>query len=127
MPLEIVKQPYLDQLRAEVALLKRVLEGEPDQVAVARAWASVGKIQEALRELCPNHPHICSTTSDRRTPSKLRSHCLPDRLRALGLSASAVEPSATPCRLLRHPIFETLTPPTTLSWARNIPASRRAR
>jgi hypothetical protein len=69
MPLEIVKQPYLDQLRAEVAVLKRVVEGEPDRVAVARAWASVGKIQEALRELCPNHPHIC-TTPDRRTPSK---------------------------------------------------------
>jgi hypothetical protein len=27
-------------------------------IAVARAWASLGKITEALGELCPNHPHI---------------------------------------------------------------------
>jgi hypothetical protein len=58
MPLEIERDPYLGQLRAEVAVLQRVVEGEFSQIAVARAWASVGKIQEALRELCPNHPHI---------------------------------------------------------------------
>ena len=58
MPLEIVKEPYLKQLRAEVAALKRIVDGEPDQIAVARAWASLGKITEALSELCPNHSHI---------------------------------------------------------------------
>jgi hypothetical protein len=58
MPLEIVKEPYLKQLRTEAAILKRVVDGEPNQVAVARAWASLGKMTEALSELCPNHPHI---------------------------------------------------------------------
>ncbi len=58
MALEIVKEPYLEQLRIEAAALKRFVDGEPDQIAVARAWASLGKITEALRELCPDHPHI---------------------------------------------------------------------
>lgn len=58
MTIEIVKEPYLKQLRTEVTALKRVVDGEPDQISVARAWASLGKIQEALSELCPNHPHI---------------------------------------------------------------------
>lgn len=55
MPLKIARQPYLEELRVEVATLKRLVESEPDQIAVARAWASVGKIQEAL---CPDHPYI---------------------------------------------------------------------
>ena len=56
--LEIIKEPFLQQLRTEVAVLKRVVDAEPDQVAVARAWTALGKIQEALRELCPNHPQL---------------------------------------------------------------------
>ena len=58
MTVEIVKEPYLAQLRTEVAALKRVIDAEPDQIAVARAWALIGKITEGLSELCPNHPHI---------------------------------------------------------------------
>ena len=54
---EIIKEPFLQQLRAEVAVLKRTLDAEPDQV-LARAWASLGKIQDALVELCPKHPHV---------------------------------------------------------------------
>jgi hypothetical protein len=58
MALAIVREPYLEQLRIEAAALKRFVDGEPDQIAVARAWAALGKITEALSELCPNHPHI---------------------------------------------------------------------
>ena len=61
MALEIVTEPYLEQLRIEAAALKRFVDGEPDQIAVARAWAALGKITEALCELCPNHPHIVGT------------------------------------------------------------------
>jgi hypothetical protein len=67
MTLQIVKEPYLSQLRTEVATLKRVVDGEPDQIAVARAWASLGKITEALSELCPTHPHIWQQRSVNRT------------------------------------------------------------
>ena len=58
MALAIVREPYLEQLRIETAVLKRFVDGEPDQIAVARAWAALGKIAEALSELCPSHPHI---------------------------------------------------------------------
>ena len=30
----------------------------PDELGVTRAWASVSKVIEALKELCPNHPEI---------------------------------------------------------------------
>jgi hypothetical protein len=56
--MEIVKEPYLEQLRTEVTELKRLVEGEPNDLVVTRAWASFDKIKEALSQLCPNHPQI---------------------------------------------------------------------
>lgn len=58
MPLEIVREPYLEQLRENVAELKRLADGNPNIIVVAQAWASFDKIKEALSQLCPNHPQI---------------------------------------------------------------------
>ena len=56
--MEIVKEPYLAELREEVATLKTLVDGEPDILAVTHAWASFAKIKDALGALCPNHPAI---------------------------------------------------------------------
>lgn len=56
--MEIVKEPYLERLRTEVSELKRLIDGEPNDLVVTQAWNSVGKIKEALGQLCPNHPAI---------------------------------------------------------------------
>jgi hypothetical protein len=56
--MEIVKEPYLGQLRNEVAELKRLVDSEPNEMIVTRAWASFAKIKDALGHLCPNHPAI---------------------------------------------------------------------
>ena len=58
MTLEIVREPYLGELRKEVAALKQIVDGKPNQLTVARAWVSLDKIKEALGELCPNHPQV---------------------------------------------------------------------
>jgi hypothetical protein len=58
MTLQIVKEPYLGQLRTEVTELKRLVDGEPNEMVVTHAWASFAKIKEALSQLCPNHPEI---------------------------------------------------------------------
>jgi hypothetical protein len=56
--MEIVKEPYLARLRTEASELKRLIDGEPNDLVVTQAWASVGKIKEALAQLCPNHPAV---------------------------------------------------------------------
>jgi hypothetical protein len=56
--MEIVKEPHLGQLRSQLTELKRIVDEEPDGLVVTRAWASLSKIIEALKELCPNHPEI---------------------------------------------------------------------
>jgi hypothetical protein len=56
--MEIIKEPYLAQLRDEVTELQKIVNTEPDDLVVTRAWASVSKVIEALRELCPNHREI---------------------------------------------------------------------
>jgi hypothetical protein len=56
--MQIVKEPYLRQLRTEVTELKRLVDGEPDATVAALAWASLAKIKQTLGELCPNHPAI---------------------------------------------------------------------
>jgi hypothetical protein len=58
MALEIAKEPYLRQLRAEVAELKKLVDAEPDDAIIGRAWASFDKIKKSLGSLCPNHPQI---------------------------------------------------------------------
>jgi hypothetical protein len=58
MPLEIVKDPYLGQLRTEISELKRLLDGEPNEIVVTKAWAAFDKIKDAMGQLCPNHPEI---------------------------------------------------------------------
>jgi hypothetical protein len=56
--MEIVKEPYLGQLRTEVAALKRLLDEEPNEIVVTQAWRSFAKIKDALKQLCPNHRAI---------------------------------------------------------------------
>lgn len=56
--MEIVKEPYLGQLRTEAAELKRLLDEEPNTIVVTQAWASFDKIKNALSQLCPNHSAI---------------------------------------------------------------------
>ena len=56
--MEIVKKPYLAQLRNEVIGLQRILDAEPDDLGVTRAWAPVSKVIDTLKELCPNHPEV---------------------------------------------------------------------
>lgn len=56
--MEIVKDPYLEQLRTAVSELKRLVDGEPNELVVTQAWASFAKAKEALGQLCPNHPAI---------------------------------------------------------------------
>jgi hypothetical protein len=56
--MEIIKEPYLAQLRNEVTGLQMIVDTAPDELGVTRAWASVSKVIEALKKLCPNHPEI---------------------------------------------------------------------
>jgi hypothetical protein len=56
--MEIVKEPYLRQLRTEVAEFKKLLDGEPNEMIVTQSWVSFVKIKTALQALCPNHPAI---------------------------------------------------------------------
>ena len=58
MPFEIVKEPYLEKLRAEVTELKRLVDGEPTELTITYAWASFDKIKAALSRLSPNRPEI---------------------------------------------------------------------
>jgi hypothetical protein len=58
MALPLVKEPYLEQLRAEVAKLQRLVDSEPNDVVITHAWTSFDKIKENLSQLCPNHPQI---------------------------------------------------------------------
>ena len=58
MGMEIVREPYLALLRTEMAELKRLVDGEPDDIVITRAWTSLDKIKDALSQLCPNHPQI---------------------------------------------------------------------
>jgi hypothetical protein len=53
-----VREPYLAQLRAEVTELKLLLDNDPNEIIVTRAWNSLAKIKNALGALCPNHPAI---------------------------------------------------------------------
>jgi hypothetical protein len=55
---EIVEEPHLAQLRNEVSELQRIVDAEPDDITVTRAWASIFKTIEALKDLCPNHREI---------------------------------------------------------------------
>jgi hypothetical protein len=56
--MEIINEPHLAQLRSEVAQLQMIVDIEPDDLSVTRAWSSVSKVIDALKELCPNHPEI---------------------------------------------------------------------
>jgi hypothetical protein len=56
MPLEIVEARYRAELQAAVSELKKLMDGEIDERVVTRAWASFRRINEALSEMCPNHP-----------------------------------------------------------------------
>lgn len=56
--MEIVREPYLAQLRTEVSELKRLMDGEPNDQVVTQAWASFARIKEGLGHLAPNHPAI---------------------------------------------------------------------
>jgi hypothetical protein len=56
--MDIVKDPYLAQLRDGVGELKQLVDGEPNDQSVTQAWAAFSKVKEALGQLCPNHPEI---------------------------------------------------------------------
>jgi hypothetical protein len=56
--MEIVKDPYLGQLRDGVSELKRLVDGEPTDQSVTQAWAAFARVKGALGQLCPNHPEI---------------------------------------------------------------------
>ena len=56
--MEIVREPYLERLRAEIAELNRLVDGEPDVTTVTQAWTTFDRIKDALAHLCPNHPQI---------------------------------------------------------------------
>jgi hypothetical protein len=58
MALQLVKEPYLERLRAAVSEFKKVVDEEPDDAVIGHAWASFDKIKEALSQLSPNHPQI---------------------------------------------------------------------
>jgi hypothetical protein len=58
MTLELVKDPHLAQLRAEVKRLQGIVDAEPSVAAVSGAWTSLDKIKMALSQLCPNHPEV---------------------------------------------------------------------
>lgn len=56
--MEIVRDPYLGQLRDAVGELKRLVDGEPNDQSVTQAWSAFDKVKEALGQLCPNHPQV---------------------------------------------------------------------
>jgi hypothetical protein len=57
------RQPYLKQLRSEVGVLKRVIDAEPDQIAIARAWASLGQDPGSTeRTLPPSPSHLAGSS-----------------------------------------------------------------
>jgi hypothetical protein len=41
--MEIIIEPYLAQLRNEATGLQRIVDTQPDELGVTRAWASVSK------------------------------------------------------------------------------------
>jgi hypothetical protein len=58
MTLEIVKEPHLEDVRTQVNELKRLMDGNANEIVVTQAWASLAKIKDALSKLCPEHPAI---------------------------------------------------------------------
>jgi hypothetical protein len=42
--MEIIKEPYLAQLRNEVTGLQRIADTTPDELGVTRVWASASKV-----------------------------------------------------------------------------------
>ena len=56
--MELVRDPYLERLRAEISELKRLVDGEPNEIVVTQAWTVFSRLKDALGHLCPNHPMV---------------------------------------------------------------------
>jgi len=56
--MEIIREPYLAQLRSEVAELQEIVDIEPTDLTVTRTGATLSRVIDTLKELCPNHPEI---------------------------------------------------------------------
>lgn len=56
--MQIDREPNLEQLRVAANELKRLADGEPNEVSIGAAWREIEKVKDALARLTPNHPAI---------------------------------------------------------------------